>query len=102
MSIPGSRRLRMKIGTPPWWSPPQPPPSSNVVLPATTAPVDTIFVDDLRVDTRRTDSGPRAGLRVPEEPLVEAMPAVPEPVPRSFVRSRDEPVEGHRHVEHGC
>ena len=39
-SLSGSRRLRMKIGTPSWWSPPQPPAGSKVPRPATTAPVD--------------------------------------------------------------
>jgi hypothetical protein len=30
------------------------------------------------------------------------VPAVAEPVVRSFVGPRDEPVEGHGHVENGC
>ena len=36
-----------------------------------------------------------------ERPIVEALPAVAEPVARPLVRPGDEPVERHRHVEHG-
>ena len=41
------------------------------------------------------------GVGTRQGPLVEAVPAVAEPVVRSFVGPGDEPVEGHGHVENG-
>src|SRR5919109_2594284 len=60
MSIPGSWRVRMKIGTPSWGSPPQPPAGSNVPRPATTAPVDmnSSTILPLTLPERRTFSRP--------------------------------------------
>src|SRR5207249_6439542 len=44
----------------------------------------------------RSASAPRL------EPLVQAVPAVAEPVPRSLIGPGDESVEGHGHVKNGC
>ena len=74
-------RLRMKIGTPSWWSPPQPPAGSKVPRPATTAPVDMNSSIDLAVHARGAAGGLEvAALAVRKNPLVQPLPAVAEPV----------------------
>jgi len=60
------------------------------------------LVEDRAVDARRPADSLVFGVGTRQEPLVEAVPAVAEPVAGSFVRSSDEPVEGHGHVENGC
>src|SRR5215204_1081245 len=60
------------------------------------------LVEDLPVDARGTRDTLVAPVRAREDPVVEAMPAVAEAVPRSCVRPGDEPVERHGHGENGC
>src|SRR6266540_3008101 len=59
------------------------------------------LVNDLAVDAARTAHGLEIDIAARHEPLVQAVPAVAEPVARSLVGAGDEPVEGHRHVENG-
>jgi hypothetical protein len=93
----------MKIGTPSWWSPP--PAAGRLEGPS--AGDDRAgrheLVDDLGVDAgqaARKRLVVSAGTR--QAPLMQAVPAVAEPVARSLVWPGDESVEGHGHVQNGC
>src|SRR5918996_1320824 len=59
------------------------------------------LVDDLAVDAARPPDGVEVEVAARHRPLVQAVPAVAEPVARSLVGAGDEPVERHRHVENG-
>jgi hypothetical protein len=61
------------------------------------------LVEHMAVDARRASGNAVSlGIRIREEPIVQAFAAISEPVVKSFVGPRDEAVEGHRHGENGC
>jgi hypothetical protein len=65
---------------------------SSALRPATTAPGRHHVVEDLAVHTRRAAGDPPVvGGGTRQGPLVQAVPAVAEPVARSLIGPRDEP-----------
>src|SRR5205085_10419840 len=61
------------------------------------------LVDYLAVDAGQAARDCLAvGVGASQEPLVQAVPTVAEPVARSLIGPGDESVEGHGHVKNGC
>ena len=60
------------------------------------------LLDDLAVDATQIRDRLVVGLGPRQDPLVQAVPAVAEPVVRPLIWPGDEPVERHGHVQNGC